>query len=80
MRGHHTCHYGGPYFGPRGVASFLESLHPNKKNRVLIFTKFSKMTTEAKVIFFSGRGQTMLLYGRRRGEFDTIITTITPLA
>jgi hypothetical protein len=42
--------------------------------------EFSKATVKAKVLFFSERRQFLLLRHCRRREFDTVITTGTPMA
>jgi hypothetical protein len=47
---------------------------------MLIFTYFSKAATKAKVLFFSRRGQILLLRGRRRGEITIVIAINSPLA
>jgi hypothetical protein len=45
---------------------------------MLILTYFSKAATEAEVLFFSERGQILLLRGRR-GEITTVIAINSPL-
>jgi hypothetical protein len=50
------------------------------KSNALIFTEFSEIAAKAIALFFSERGLILLLLGRRRGEFDTLIATGTPLA
>jgi hypothetical protein len=39
--------------------------------------EFSEMAAETIVLFFSRRGLILLLRGRHRGEFDTVIATDT---
>jgi hypothetical protein len=67
------------HFGPehRLAFLFLQDLRTVGK---AIPTYFYKVATEAKVLFFSGRGHIMLLYGHRRGEIDIDIATNTTLA
>jgi hypothetical protein len=40
---------------------------------MLILAYFSEAATMAKVLFFSRRGQILLLRGRRRGEITAVI-------
>jgi hypothetical protein len=58
--------------------TFYKISVPTKKTYAQFFTYFSE-AAEAKVLFFFGRGQILMLHSLRQGEINNVITTNSPL-